>query len=293
MLIAAIRSGSPLAGKAVSFSEEDGKFWLTGVGEIPPERLLEYEQAGELEWADDATRSWAMQRAGGEETVSPLAPPAAPSVEPPAAEPPQAASLAEADRLTVPKSAEPEKAAEQPPAAVISAPLARRKKHSERPEFVDGEKQGWRPSEVQWRIAGYVAIALAMIAIVVVMSIWRQQSDEPADNGGGSTRVVMQLKGSSAGESEPFDLLSGTHRLTFTAEPLDAEVLADFTFAVVPADIPGEPGVDYTVEQGLIDPNFASGTRSGEVVFEREAGSYILTAVSTNCSWTAEVSTQD
>ena len=71
MLIAAIRSGDALAGKAVSYSEDDGRFWLTGVGEIDPAKLLEYDAAGQVDWADDATRSWVIELASGESPAPP------------------------------------------------------------------------------------------------------------------------------------------------------------------------------------------------------------------------------
>jgi hypothetical protein len=63
MLIAAIRTGHALAGKAVTYNEEDGRFWLTGSGEIPATRLLEYDERRELDWADDVTREWALEMA--------------------------------------------------------------------------------------------------------------------------------------------------------------------------------------------------------------------------------------
>lgn len=63
MLIAAIRTGHALAGKAVTYNEEDGRFWLTGSGEIPAARLLEYDDRRELDWADDVTREWALEMA--------------------------------------------------------------------------------------------------------------------------------------------------------------------------------------------------------------------------------------
>lgn len=63
MLIAAIRTGHALAGKAVTYNDEDGRFWLSGVGEIPAARLIEYDERRELDWADDVTREWALEMA--------------------------------------------------------------------------------------------------------------------------------------------------------------------------------------------------------------------------------------
>jgi hypothetical protein len=291
MLIAAIRSGSPLAGKAVSFSEDDGKFWLTGVGEISADRLVEYEQAGELEWADDATRSWALQRAGGETAAS----------VPPPAPPRPAVSDAPPASVSTPSTPPPEtevptsrvapvslEAGDEQPASVIPAPLARRGKRAERPDFVAGEKERWRPSETQWRAAGYVVIALAMIAAVVVMGIWRLGSDEPA--GADSTGAAARLEGASSGSSEPFELTSGTHRLSFTVERTSLGVVSNYTFCVVPTGTSADKETDFAVVRGIIDPNLAAGAKSGDVPFDRTAGSYYLKVFSDNCSWTVEVS---
>ena len=289
MLIAAIRSGSPLAGKAVSYSEDDGKFWLTGVGEISPDRLLEYEQAGELEWADGATRSWALQTAGGETAGSaPTAPPrpAVPDGLPATGGAPPK-PLPETERPTPPVDPEPAAAADEEGATIIPAPVARRGKRAERPDFIAGERKRRRPTEVQKRTMVYVVIALTMIAAVVVMGIWRLGSDEPA--GAGSTTVVVRLQGSSSGGSEPFELTSGAYRLSFTAEPASSDVVSDYTFSIVPTGTSADKESDYTVEQGIIDPNFATGAKSGDVSFERVAGSYYLKVASSNCIWTAEV----
>jgi len=293
MLIAAIRSGSPLAGKAVSYSEDDGKFWLTGVGEISPDRLLEYEQAGELEWADGATRSWALQTAGGETASSVPTAPSRPAASdgPPATGGAPPKPLPETERPTPPADPEPAAGPGDEGATIIPAPLAGRGKRAERPDFVAGERRRRRLSEVQKRTMVYVVIALAMIAAVVVMGIWRLGSDEPA--GAGSTTVVVRLQGSSSGGSEPFELTSGTYRLSFTAEPAGGDVVPSYTFAVVPTGTPVDKETEYAVEQGIVEPNAAAGTTSGEVPFDRVAGSYYLKVFSSNCAWTAEVLAQE
>jgi hypothetical protein len=290
MLIAAIRSGSPLAGKAVSYSEDDGKFWLTGVGEISADRLVEYEQAGELEWADDATRSWALQRVGGETAGSVPTGPSRPAVSdgPPATVSSPPRPLPETELPTSPVVPEPFATVDEEPAAAVPAPLARRGKRPERPDFVAGERKRWRPSGVQWRVMGYVVIALAMIAAVVVMGVWRLGSDEPT--GGGTTEAVMRLQGSSSGGSEPFELTSGTHRLSFTAERSSIGTGSDYIFCVVPTGTPDDQEISFAVEQGIIEPNSKVGAKSGDVLFDRAAGSYYLKVFSNNCTWTAEVS---
>lgn len=290
MLIAAIRSGSPLAGKAVSFSEDDGKFWLTGVGEISPDRLLEYEQAGELEWADDATRSWALQRAGGKTADSvPTASPGSGGPEgPPATAIAPPKPSADVEPSSRPVAPEPVATANEEKVTFIPAPLARRGKRVERPDFVAGESKRWRPSEMQWRTIGYVVIALIMIAAVVVMGIWRLGSDTTP--GAGSTGVVVQLQGTSSGSSKSFELASGTHRLSFTVERLSIGVTCQYTFCVVPVGTPSDKEIDFAVGSGIIDPSLAAGAKSGEVLFDRVSGSYCLKVLSDNCSWTAEVS---
>ena len=63
MLVAAIKSGNPLAGKAVVYSEDDDSFSLTGVGAISAAKLLEYEDHGQLQWADVVTREWTLETA--------------------------------------------------------------------------------------------------------------------------------------------------------------------------------------------------------------------------------------
>jgi hypothetical protein len=63
MLVAAIRSGSPLAGKALVFNESDSSFEVTGVGPISATELLDYEDRRLLEWADQVTREWALETA--------------------------------------------------------------------------------------------------------------------------------------------------------------------------------------------------------------------------------------
>lgn len=293
MLIAAIRSGSPLAGKAVSFSEDDGKFWLTGVGEISPESLVEYERAGELEWADDSTRSWALEKAGVGATAStpPAPPPAAVSEGQPETTGAPPGPPPEAERPTLLPDAEPVAAASEERATFIPAPLARRGKRAERPDFVAGERRRWRPSEMQWRTMGYIAIALAMIAAVIVMGIWRLGSDEPT--GTGPSGVVVQLQGSSPGSSKPFDLTTGTHRLSFTVERSSLGMVSEYTFSIVPAGTPADEQTNFAVESGIIDPGYAPGAKSGSVVFDRDAGSYYLMVFSNNCAWTAMVSAKE
>ena len=63
MLVAAIKSGSPLAGKAVVYNEDDDSFSLTGVGAITATKLLEFEDRRQLEWADLVTREWTLETA--------------------------------------------------------------------------------------------------------------------------------------------------------------------------------------------------------------------------------------
>jgi hypothetical protein len=177
------------------------------------------------------------------------------------------------------------------PAAAIPAPLARRGKRPDRPDFVAGERKRWRPSEVQWRTIGYVAIGVAMIAAVVVMGVWRLGSDEPT--GDGTTEAVMRLQGSSSGGSEPFELTSGTHRLSFSVEISGAGTGADYIFSIVPTGAPADEEIAYAVEQGVIDPSASASAKSGDVLFDRAAGSYYLKVFSNNCTWTAEVSAKE
>lgn len=288
MLIAAIRSGNPLAGKAVSYSEDDGKFWLTGVGEISPDRLVAYEEAGELEWADDATRSWALQRATGQEVAEATrAPSPAAAERPPALEtvPPQPSP--QPRRPVSPTAVEPLAPAEGERATLIAAPLARRGERTERPDFVAGERRRWRPSETQWRTIGYVTIGLAMIIAVVVIGVWGFRGNEPTQTV--PDGVAARLEGSSTGASEPFELTSGTHRLAFTVERSSLGAVADYTFCVVPVGTAADKEASYAVEQGGIDPAFAAGAKNGEVLFERVSGSYYLKVFSNNCSWTVSL----
>jgi len=63
MLVAAIKSGNPLAGKAVVYNEDDDSFSLTGAGAITATKLLEYEDRGQLQWADLVTREWTLETA--------------------------------------------------------------------------------------------------------------------------------------------------------------------------------------------------------------------------------------
>ena len=63
MLVAAIKSGNPLAGRAVVYDEDDDRFSLTGVGAITATKLLEYEDRGQLQWADLVTREWTLETA--------------------------------------------------------------------------------------------------------------------------------------------------------------------------------------------------------------------------------------
>jgi hypothetical protein len=133
-----------------------------------------------------------------------------------------------------------------------------------------------------------VAIGLVFIAAVVVMGVWQLGSDDAAVET--PAGVVVQLKGDSSAGSSPFDLGTGSYRLTFTASRSSMGSQSDYTFCVVPVDAPADQYPNYAVEQGIIAVNLAAGSKSGDVTFERPAGTYRLEVLSNNCSWTAEVS---
>jgi hypothetical protein len=275
MLIAAIRSGSPLAGKAVSYSEDDSKFWLTGVGEVTPARLLEYEQAGELEWADEASRGWVLHKLGGGEQAPPQAP-----------ETPLPESAPESEPPDSPAAGAPAAVAEER-AAYIAAPLARRGKKAARPDFVEGESTRWRPSEFQWRVAGYTAIALTTIAAVIVMGVWvfggeAKVADQP-------TGAAMRLQGWSTGRSEVFDLTSGIHRLSYTVKRTSLGTSSEYTICVVAEGAPPAQETTYAVVEGVIPASYQPGAKSDSVAFDRPAGSYYVKVFSNSCSWTVGV----
>ena len=63
MLIAAMRMGHALAGKAVVFNDDDGTFEVTGQGRISAATLLQLDRDRQLDWADGATRDWVLETA--------------------------------------------------------------------------------------------------------------------------------------------------------------------------------------------------------------------------------------
>ena len=64
MLLAALRSDGPLAGKALVFDEDQQTFTLTGIGEIPAAKVLDLEDRRQFVWGDPVTREWALETAG-------------------------------------------------------------------------------------------------------------------------------------------------------------------------------------------------------------------------------------
>jgi len=292
MLIAAIRTGHALAGKAISYSEDDGKFWLTGVGEVPPVRLLEYESAGELEWADDETRAWVIELASGA-TAAPLPDSDDTAVAEreksggPPPEPPTPAAAPGGDRPE-PEPAEPQPAEPEPAEpAPVAIPISRTLKKQARPEFVEGAKQRWRPSEAQVRTIAYVVVGACMIAAIVLLAVVGVGRDDTSGKGTGWTEVG-KLSGTSSDRGPAFELDGGRHRIEFTAKRAAPNVATSYDFRIVPAVADGQ-ATAYSVEEGLIATNFAAGEKTGAAPFDRPTGTYYLDVVSSNCEWTVRV----
>jgi hypothetical protein len=313
MLIAAIRSGGALAGKAVSYSEDDGKLWLTGVGQIDPSKLLEYDAAGQVEWADDATRSWVVSLAGGDAGSPRVEEPAGASgpAAPPASTSPTVAAATTAASRTAPEGApddpvgrvpsggselEPDdeasaaiadEGASDAPIAVTAAQHLRRGRQ-QRPEFVESKSRGWRPSELQQKTLLYLVVGIVMVAIVVVLAVWGAgrggDGDEPLEGNGWT--VVMELDGAATTRSEEFDLGSGRHRLDYSVEFVGLTT-SSYDICVVPVSAAAGTERDFSVARGSLSTSATQ--RTDSVVFDARAGTYVLQVFVSDCTWKATV----
>jgi competence protein ComGC len=58
MIVATFRAGTPAAGQTVEYDNE--AFRVTGGGQLTAQQLWEYDQAGQLEWAQGGLREWAF-----------------------------------------------------------------------------------------------------------------------------------------------------------------------------------------------------------------------------------------
>lgn len=328
MLIAALRSGDALAGKAVSYSEDDGSFWLTGVGQIEPAKLAEYDAQGMLDWSDDDVRQWVLGLATGApagDSPPPTAktPPAptqsspAPGTPETTAEPvlsaadaaddtPPTAPIAAGDTrvaelepdeppsLGSGPAAPPSVAGDSEPPAPVAAPVAVPAAHSlrrqkqPRPDFVEGKRQTWRPNELQTKIIAYSLVGIVIVAIVVVFGIWGTSRGDDTGAEGSGWTAVTDLENTSSGQSEPFDLSTGAARLEFTVARLSSSD-ATYSISVVPESSLGTTDATFVVAQGVVPAALAAGSKTDAVDFSRPEGTYVLVVTSENCSWSARV----
>jgi hypothetical protein len=307
MLIAAIRSGDALAGKAVSYSEDDGRFWLTGVGEIEPAKLLEYDAQGQVDWADDASRSWVMTMVG-DAAVSPGAPEAAAppaqsaattgEVAAPAGPAPPAGSELDPDDApsVAPVSSTPAiaptaamaKATPDAPVAVTAAQNLRRARQS-RPEVVEGKKGLLNLSETQKRTIAFGAIGLVMVAAIVVLGVWGR--------GGGPATVVeddieyTEVFATTADDplrTIDFEITTDRQRVEYTFALSDADNAGSYSVALVPATSPTQSDPSYVVARGEVEAGSDGATSSVDVALA--PGSYGLRVIESNCDWSVKVS---
>lgn len=305
MLIAAIRSGGTFAGKAVSYNEDDGKLWLTGVGEITAARLLEYDAVDQVEWADDATRNWVAALA--QDGVAPPPPAAGGSAATPAGGPSGAVARGDSElepdderalaapssssrSSATPAAAEPVAAPGQQAPVAVPAALDLRRQRQPRPDFVAGKKERWRPSDLQKKTIAYAVLGVFVVAMVVLLGVWGA-----GRSGGGSGdqttgwTAVVELSDSSSAQSESFELGNGQHRLEFSVERSASGTSSQYSFLVVPATAETADEQPFVVVSGSIASNLAVGAKTEAVEFTRPAGSYKLKVISENCQWSARV----
>lgn len=215
MLIAAIRTGHVLAGKAVSYSEDDGRFWVTGVGEIAPQQLLDYDDKRLLEWPDLATREWALETAA---LAARKAAAAAASAATLAAAAAAAAALRE--RLAPPSVVYPPPPIPAGPPTPIAARVVQRGIPAKPPGF-DLSKAGTRPA--RW-------------------VVWAEHVDEePLVAGAAPASPPVAATAAASGQwlaappgTAPPAIATGATPLDTAAAPVVPERPSDMTGAVTP-----------------------------------------------------------